>query len=378
MGWRQLVCCGVVVLLTYASPPPAGAAPPLSDAGPVLGQLGRQIQDQSQPLALRLQLIKTLGDWGSAEVRPPLVAVLKDPRPPIREAAALALGWPGNVEAVAPLREHVEKVDETPGVKTAAVLSLGRIGDRSVRPLLIALTQDQHPQIREAAIIGLALGGLVDPADQTVYLIQLAEYRPADPQARSEAIRLLAGKGTEERIVTSLSSILKDEPRMTIALPPKQPTDEQVMALRQAQARDVAAWAAGALGRMEVRAALPLLLQAAEDPNDFFLRMMAVESLVAWKAPEAFPVLVRRLDDPLLEIRLLASVGLARLGDPKGVDPMLAQLSDEHPTMRAQVVTSLAELGGPRVRAELEALNQKELDPEVLRALETALTRLAR
>jgi HEAT repeat protein len=378
MRWRGLMCGAVAVVLAYASPQPARGAPPLSDAGPVLSELGRKVQDQSQPIALRLQLIKTLGDWGSAQVRPPLVAALKDPQPAIREAAALALGWPGNVEAVSPLRERVETPDEALGVKRAAVLSLGQIGDRSVRPLVIALTRDPNAPIREAAVMSLALGGLVEPADQTAYLIQLAEDRPADPQARSEAIRILAGKGKEERIVASLSRILQSEPRANIALPPRQPTDEEVMALRRAQARDVPAWAAGVLGKLEVKEALPLLLSAAEDPNDFFLRVMSVEALVAWKAPEAFPVFVRRLDDPLPEVRLLAVVGLARLGDPKGVDPMLPYLSDEQPTMRAQVVAGLAELGGPKVRAQLEALNDKELDPEVLQALETALTRLRR
>jgi hypothetical protein len=38
----------------------------------------------------------------------------------------------------------------------------------------------------------------------------------------------------------------------------------------------------------------------------------------------------------------------------------------------------LAALGRPKVRGELEALDQKEVDPEVHRALEAALSRLAR
>jgi HEAT repeat protein len=376
MGWRRLMCGAAVLALAHVCPELAVGAVPLSDAGPVLDQLSKQLADRSQPLTVRLQIIKTIGDWQSAEVRPPLIVALKDPQPAVREAAAQALGWKGNDEAVPALRAHIESPDEAPAVKAAAVASLGRIGDRSARPLVVRLTRDGDASIRAAAISGLALGALVDASDQTTYLIQLAEERAADPQLRTEAIRVLMTKGKEDRIVASLLNLLRSEPRPSIALPSSRPNDEQIMALRFAQARDVPAWSAGALGQLDARVALPLLLAAAEDPNDYFLRMMALEALVAWKAPEAFPVLVRRLDDPLLEVRLIALAGLARLGDPRGIDPVLPHLSDENPTMRAQSVMALGQLGGPKVRPQLEALNQKELDPEVRRALETVLTRL--
>jgi len=179
-------------------------------------------------------------------------------------------------------------------------------------------------------------------------------------------------------VADTLARILESEPRLTIALPSGRLTTQQTMNLRYAQARDVAGWAAGALGQLEARSALPLLLRTAEDPSDFFLRLMSVQSLVAWNVPEAFPVLVRRLEDPLPDIRVLALTGVARLGDPKAVDPVLARFSDESPAVRARAVATLAVLGGPKVRPQLEALQQKESDPDVLGALESALSRLAR
>ena len=182
----------------------------------------------------------------------------------------------------------------------------------------------------------------------------------------------------EERVIESLSRILETEPRLRIALPPGTPTTRQTMDLRYAQVRDVAGWAAGSLGLLEARTALPLLLRTAEDPTDFFLRLMSVQSLVAWNVPEAFPVLVRGLEDPLPEIRVLALTGLARLGDPKAVDSVLARLSDASPAVRALAVPTLGHLGGPKVRPQLEAMQQKESDPHVLGALEAELSRLAR
>jgi HEAT repeat protein len=339
--------------------------------------MGKKLEDQSQPALERLEIIKTFGDWAKAEVRPPLVAVLKDPQPGIRAAAARALGWPGNDEAVPALRERVETPGETVAVKAAAVLSLGRIGDRSARDLVVSLTRDPDASIRGAALWSVALGSLVDPADRTFYLIGIAEDRAVEAQVRAEVIRTLASV-KEERVIESLSRILESEPRLTVALPPGRPTTQQTMDLRYAQARDVAGWAAGALGQLEARTALPLLLRTAEDPKDFFLRLVSVQSLVAWNVPEAYPVLVRGLEDPLPEIRVLALTGLARLGDPKAVAPVLTRLSDADAEVRALAVPTLAHLGGPKVRPQLEALQQKESDPRVLDALEAELSRLER
>jgi HEAT repeat protein len=339
--------------------------------------MGKKLEDQSQPVRERLEIIKTFGDWAKAQVRPPLVAVLKDPQPEIRAAAARALGWKGNDEAVSALRERVETPGETVAVKAASVLSLGRIGDQSARALVVSFTRDPDASIRTAALWSVALGSLVDPADRTFYLIGIAEDRAAEAQLRAEAIRTL-GRVKEERVIESLSRILESEPRLTIVLPPGTPTDQQVMALRYAQVRDVAGWAAASLGLLEARTALPLLLRTAEDPKDYFLRLMSVRSLVAWNVPEAYPVLVRSLDDPLPDIRVLALTGLARLGDPKAVAPVLTRLSDADAEVRALAVPTLAHLGGPKVRPQLEALQQKESDPRVLDALEAELSRLER
>jgi len=305
------------------------------------------------------------------------VAVLKDPLPAIRAAAAQALGWPGNDEAVPALRERVETPGEAAAVRAAAVRSLGRIGDRSVRALVITATGEPDASVREAALWSVAFGSLVDPSDRTFYLMRLAEDRAVGAQSRVDAIRALASV-KEDGVVGGLARILESEPRVTIALPSGTRNDQQVMALRYAQARDVAGWAAGALGQLEARSALPLLLKTAEDPNDFFLRLMSVRSLVAWNVPEAYPVLVRGLEDPLPDIRVVALTGLARLGDPKAVDPVLARLSDASPEVRAMAVPTLALLGGPKVRPQLEAMQQKESDPRVRGVLEAELSRLAR
>ena len=375
MGWRPWECSAIALLLTCVLVQPTAAAPPSSAAWPVFDELGKQLEDRSRPIQERLEIILTFGEWAGPQVRPPLVTALKDPSPTIREAAARALGWLGNGEAVPALRERVETPDEVVPVRAAAVRSLGRIGDRSVRALVVTATGSPDAPVREAALWSVALDSLVDPADRTLYLMRLAEDRAADTLPRVHAIRALASV-KEVRVADGLVRILESEPRITIALPPGTRTEMQIMSLRAAQTRDVAAWAADALGLLEARTALPLLLKTAEDPNDYFLRLMSLQSLVAWNLPEAYPVFVRGLEDSLPDNRVLALAGLARLGDPKAMDPVLARLSDAIPEVRAAAVATLALLGGPKVRPQLEAMQQKELAPAVRRALEDELARL--
>lgn len=365
------------VVLVLGGVPVRGVAAPMSSAGPILSEMTKQLEDQTLPAEERLQVIRVFETWATEQVRPPLVAALKDPLPEIRAAAARALGWAGNDQAVPALRERVDASGEVPAVRAAALRSLGHIGDRSARALVVAATHDPDASIREAAVWSVALGTLAEPGDRTTYLIQFASDRDFDPQLRSEAVRTLAGI-KEERVAVALTRILESEPRMTIALPPGRASAEQTMALRYAQARDVAGWTAGALGILEAKAALPLLLTTADDPSDFFLRLVSVRSLVAWNVPEAFPVFVRRLDDPLLDIRILALTGLTSLRDRRAVVPVLSRLSDPSPAVRAQAVVALAELGDSTVRPKLEGLRQTETDPDVLGAVEDALARLAR
>src|SRR5262245_55259813 len=119
MAWRFKMCVAAAFLVMSTLHRPVAAATPLSDAGPVLQGLGKQLEDQSRPIAERLQVIRTFGDWGTDQVRPALVAALKDPEPQIREAAAQALGRRGNNQAVGPLRERVEDPKEVATVKAA-------------------------------------------------------------------------------------------------------------------------------------------------------------------------------------------------------------------------------------------------------------------
>jgi len=368
---------GLVLVVSLSPNVLAAERPPLSNAEPALQQLGKDLADQSLPLTQRLEIVRVLGGWATGQVRAPLLATLKDAAPELRTAAARALGWPGNREAIPALRERAEMAGESAAVRAAAVHSLGIIGDPSTRALLVAATQDPDAGVRQAALWGVTLGPLADPTDRTSHLIRLAEDWDLDGLLRCDAIRALVNV-KEDRVVEAFMRIVEREPPVPIALPGTTLTQPQIMELRRVQARDVAAWAAGALGEVRSKGALTLLLKTAEDPTDFFLRQMSITALIALGGPEARPVFVRRLEDRLPENRALALMGLTQLADRAAIGSMLPRLNDQDPLVRAQAVLALATLGDATVRPALEALQRNESDSNVLGALERALSRLPR
>ena len=302
---------------------------------------------------------------------------MKDSLPSIREIAAIGLGWRGNGEAVPALRERVEAPGEAPGVRAAALDSLGKIGDASARDAVLASTNDADPQIRRAALGALTTGLLASPADRIPLLRRVVEDAGLDPLMRCEAIQEL-GKEKDKGSIPLLVRLLEAGPRIPMPLPNDNPSQQDIMRLRFQQSRDLRAWAASSLGALEAKEALPLLLKAAREPDDFFLRVTSMGALVALKAPEAVPVFVQGLHDPFADVRALSLMGLAQVGDSSSGDAVLARLSDPAPMVRVQAVGALVELRDPRARTELESLRKRELDSSVQQAIEAALARLAR
>lgn len=371
---RWIGVLSVVLVSAVASP---GWSAPLSNAGPALQALAAQAQDVSLPEAERVDLVKALGGWGTAQVRDVLLALLKDPLPSIREAAATALGWRGNGEAISALRELVQAQAEAPEIRAAALDSLGKIGDPSTRDAVLAAINDADTRIRRASLGALTTGLLASPVDRIPLLRRVVEDERLDPLMRCEAIQEL-GKEKDKGSIPLLLRVLETGPRIPMPLPSASPSQAEIMRFRFQQSRDLRAWAASSLGALEAKEALPLLLKAARDPDDFFVRVTSMTSLGALKAPEAVPVFVQGLGDPFADVRALALRGLAQVGDSSAADAVLARLSDPAPAVRAQAARTLVELRDPRARTEIESLRRTEMDALVQQALEAALTRLAR
>jgi protein-S-isoprenylcysteine O-methyltransferase Ste14 len=154
--------------------------------------------------SLREIAANTLGVLGSERAVAPLIASLADPDGNVRCWAAGSLGRLRAEEAVAPLTRMLD----TPGsARHSAAVALGRIGSTdAVRPLITAL--DEPSPWTQAAVI-YALGQLgderaVDP------LLAILEHEDPEVHVR-RAIVVAFGQLSSARTADALRAALEDE-----------------------------------------------------------------------------------------------------------------------------------------------------------------------
>jgi HEAT repeat protein len=363
------------LVLAWCSLAPTFAAAPLSDTRRALDEIIAAAKDRNREPVERVQNIEALGKWATPEVRVALVELLKDPQADIRAAAAKGLGWAGNDPAIAVLSQIAGDKNEPVTVRVAALGALAKIGNKSVRPLVLQLSRDPDAQIREEALRGLVGGPLESDSDRVALATRAAEDVDVGLPFRADAIRVLTSTRDPSAPAT-LVKIFETGPRAKIVPPPANATKQQILAVRYQQIGDVRAWAIQGLGELGDQSALPKVVAATEDPDDFFLRYVAAGVLVKWKARQALPALVKLLDDPVSEVRTIAVVGVGTLGSPSNVDALAARLGDDNVGVRVGAIEALAHVGGEGACQKLRAALVSEANSQVRQALEAALARL--
>lgn len=248
----------------------------------------------------------------------------RDPR--FRLAAAERLASPDEGrrdDAAAALRTLVG--DPLGPIRQAAVTALGHLGDADSSELLHACFDDEHVDVRQAAVTAAAL---VD-RDRAWLLPLLADPRP---ELRFQAVRAIAAH--EPSLAPTLLPLLDDhEPRVAssaaralgelASTAPSGTTDALVRALDRA---DVAFAAAVALADHDDPRGEAVLVRALPERS---LVLEAIEALGDIAGPAARDALAAhgaRVFAPLL-VRAAAGAALARRGDPRG-EPVLARVLD--------------------------------------------------
>lgn len=189
------------------------------------------------------------------EVRDTLVALLDDPQPDVRRAAAMSLGKLGLADAAGPLIGALDDPDAR--VRAFSAEALGALGER----------------VRDQAALPLA-GRLGDPSDSV---------------KRAAALGLAAIGGTQAAVELVVES-LRDP------------------------AAETRAAAALALGGLEARSAFSALVTASRD-SDGRVRQAAVSALGELADRRALPWFRERLvSDALPGVRSEAAYRLGKLG----------------------------------------------------------------
>ena len=375
----------------------AGADKDLQQAAAeILGELGdpravpalvRSISDQD-PL-VRVRVVTALGRIGGDKVVVPLVNRLDDEKAEVRQAAVEQLMNVGDRRAVIPLVGLFN--DASLDVRHAAVLAVGRLGDRAGLPALMRLVRDPNEQMKIDAVTALGnleaheatdtLIGLMSSGSDSLRakvafaLGQIARSPRAGDDGR-EALEALveatangqlrtaarealsaAGKVAVPALIGHLEGKLDGDPATAVLLLRDLEDPRATMVLvaeldRGRLSRELVLEALGRLG--DSRALVPVLgLLADKDPAVRLAAMRALRPLLG-KGSRAADVLGDMLDDPDLEIRVLAAEYLGLMEAEVAV-PRLLQIAGrgDELRLRAAAIAALGEIGSPKATSAL-------------------------
>jgi len=303
-------------------------------------QLVRSIGNQDPQV--RVRVVTALGRIGTAAVVVPLIDRLDDDKAEVRLAAVEQLMNTRDRRAVIPLVGLF--TEPSIEVRVAAVTAVGRLGDRAALPALLRLLRDPNEQIKKAAVTAL---GNLEAAEATDTLIQLLQT--GSDSFRAEVAFALGH--------IARSSSAGDSGREAL--------HTLVEALANGQLRAAATEALTAAGRTAVPALIAHLQGKLDgDPATVVALLRDIGD------PRAAPALVNELDRGRLSRELVLDA-LRVLGDQRALVPVLGLVSDKDPSVRLAAMRALRPLIGKGSRAADvlgDLLDDPELEIRVLAA----------
>jgi HEAT repeat protein len=229
---------------------------------------------------VRATAIRVLAEIRPAPLKKMLDRLRDDRDGGVRDAALLALGLLGETRELDRLAEALS--DEDPGVRARAAAVLGEVPSPRVSSLLLPLSADKDPRVRAAVMHSL---GLTQDPEALEALVGGA--KDPDELVRAKAVEALG--------------LL--------------PGDGPVKALEEARATSnthVELLATAALARHGASEGV-LLAQRALSQTDVDARMLAVEVLELIASKDASSVLEAGLDDREARVRVRAAAALLKI-----------------------------------------------------------------
>lgn len=294
---------------------------------------------------LRRCAIAALGRLAEPAAEATLLRIVLDSHAPLDARSAAAAALPPLLDpAICQSLRELLRIERQPHELAAAVLAaLGRSGDRESLTLLLRYAQSEQPTEAMAAITAIVAVGERSVAPTLVQVTQNTLVAPGVRLAAVIALLQLWGAEYLPLLRNYLhSSLLPLRIQAHAALARLNPDDAR------------------------------LLAPVADASAPLALRLAAIGHLATLRpADPVLPMLVINPDEPL-QIRIAAAQALAHAADPTAVDGLSAALAtDGPPQLHRQCVESLArmaEAGGPAAepaRLRLAQLAWQPHQPEI-------------
>lgn len=278
---------------------------------------------------------------------------LDDPQSKVRAAAAVGLADLDAKEAVPALLRAVD--DDEAYVRQMVLSTLGELRDARALPRLRRALTDKRPEMRYQAIIAFA---------------RVAEDATEIAQA------LLTATNDDDDAVVHIALRIAEE-RIDAGKAPEPLLITRARALLESESPHLALVAAIFLGKAGSDAGNALLLRVVrgekirgEAPEKEDERA-AVELVGALGLEEARKDLERRAWGMMHFVRdtcvYHAKIGLARMGDPRAVAEILADLEATRPDVLGSAVVAAGRARITKARQLIERLPSVAVDPELVR-----------
>ena len=292
--------------------------------------------------AVRAAVIEAIvrQDQGIVEI---LIEQLRSDDPDVRLAAIVALGRLGDRRAAIPL---TGRLGSDRAEVVAAAAALARIGDGSAFEPLLALLAHDDATVRQAAIGALNSLGHADMPSRILQLLSAS-----DPKVRESAARIAGYFGYRSSVDALLE--LSSDPVEGV----RRAAVEQLPFLEDARATSrvraaledpaprVRAAAAQAIAHLPRAEAGAPLLEAVRD-SDAWVRYYAVRSLAELREAGAIDTLAGMAEsDPAMHVRISAVEGLGGIGGPVAARLLLPLAADDTPEIAATALRALGRAG---------------------------------
>jgi HEAT repeat protein len=278
------------------------------------------LEDGSLSDEIRRGMADVLAVAADRSGAPPLLNALKEKSSKLRAGAALALGKIGDPIAFEPLMNVLHDPDAD--VRKSGCDALGRLGDARAVDALAGLLTDANEDIRMSAAFALARF-----RDSRVFEHLLICLKGAkDKSQRGRAAAALAQLG-DEQAIGPLSNLLSEKEE-SLRL-------EAIKALSEFQSERVTASIASCLNDSEPE-----------------VRVTAAESLARRGDGRGFDVMLATLLTGTLDHHQLPTIrGLGALRDSRAVAPLVLCLRGSRGQVRRAIISALEMLGAPAKEA---------------------------